>query len=197
MRRTRGNEKPPTKSFHNREATCNSILDATSQLIAETGVDGFTISDVAERGNVNRSLIYYYYRDRTNLISETIRFIVRKSDELRVSSGDGAIEGSIRLYAGHPEIGRLFLHLMLAGRPIPNLTRVMNASKNLERLTAVNSTMVKLDPLLETITCWLLQLAWSNGRQEIARLLGLSVEEADRRFLANARMLSRLISQRS
>ena len=180
-------------SARKREATCNAILDATSQLIAEKGMDGFTMSEVAERGHVNRALIYHYYHDRDNLIFETIRHIVRRYDDMRSALDGDELEQSVRLHIEHPEIARFFFHLMLTGKPLPRLSkRLVNTIEELERLNAA-APRADVDPTFAVISGWLLQLAWSSSRDVMARLLGLPVEEADRRFIANMRAARKLV----
>jgi len=187
-------ETPPSAATRKREATCNAILGATSQLIAEKGVAGFTMSEVAARGKVNRALIYHYYHDRDNLIFETIRYIVNRYDEIRSVPGDDLIEQNIRLHIEHPEIARFFFHLMLTGKPLPKLSRrITSAIEELEKLKAAAAPGSPFDPTFAIIIAWLIQLAWSSGREEIARLLGLPVEEADRRFIEGMRRSSQLI----
>src|SRR3990172_12555243 len=127
------NEPSSPASARKREATCNAILGATSQLIAEKGVDGFTMSEVATRGKVNRALIYHYYHDRDNLIFETVRHIANRYDEIRSTRGDD-IEQNLRMHIEHPEIGRFFFHLMLTGKPLPRLSRrLASAIEELEK----------------------------------------------------------------
>jgi len=189
-----GNQPSSPASARKREATCNAILDATSQLIAEKGVDGFTMSEVATRGHVNRALIYHYYHDRDNLIFETIRHIANRYDEMRAVQDGDELEQYTRLHIEHPEIARFFFHLMLTGKPLPRLNRrLASAIHDLEALKAANAPDSTFDPTFAILTGWLVQLAWGCAREEIARLLGLSVDEADRRFIANVRRSSDLV----
>jgi AcrR family transcriptional regulator len=181
-----GDQASSPASTRKREATCNAILDATSQLIAEKGVDGFSMSDVAVRGKVNRALIYHYYHNRDNLIFETIRYIANRYDEIRSARGEDSLDQNIRLHIEHPEIARFFFHLMLTGKPLPKLSRrITSAIEELEQLKVAAAPESSFDPTFAVITAWLVQLAWACGREEIARLLDLPVEEADRRFIAN------------
>jgi len=183
-------QRPSPAAARKREATCSAMLDATSQLIAEKGVDGFTISDVAERGKVNRSLIYHYFRNRDNLVFETTRLIADRYDAMRSSPEGDQLEQSVRMHIEHPQIGRFFFHLMLRGKPLPKLSRrLTNAIAELDRLKAEHAPGSTLDPTFAVISGWLGQLSWSCGREEIARLLGLPVEDADRRFLAHMRSM--------
>lgn len=179
----------------NREATQNAILEATSQLIAEKGVDGFAMSEVAERGKINRALIYHYYQNRDNLVFETIRYIVQRYEALHGSSGADALERSVRMHIEHPEISRFFFHLLLNGRPIPRLSsRMLQRIDELEKLKEQSGGAVKVDPIFGVVSAWLIQISWSFARDEIARQFNMSVEEADRRLIDYLRMSANQLS---
>jgi AcrR family transcriptional regulator len=168
-----------------REATQKAILEAASALIAEKGVDGFTLSEVAKRGKVNRALIYHYFETRENLVFQAIRYIVTRYEETEPHDGADAVERTIRMHIQHPEVGRFFFQLLLTGRPMPPLSRrILAAIAALERTKADRAPDADFDPQLSVIAGWLAQLSWSFARVEIARLLGMSVEEADERFIA-------------
>jgi AcrR family transcriptional regulator len=179
----------------NREATRGAILEATSQLIAEKGVDGFAMSEVAVRGRINRALIYHYFQNRDNLVFETIRFIVQRYEAMNEGSGTDALERSFRMHIEHPEISRFFFHLMLTGQAIPRLSsRLLEAIGNLEALKEQSGGKLNLDPTFAIMSTWLIQISWSFARNEIARQFGLTVEEADGRMIAQLRSTARLVS---
>lgn len=179
----------------NREATRNAILEATSQLIAEKGVDGFAMSEVAQRGKINRALIYHYFQNRDNLVFETIRFIVQRYEAMNEGSGTDALERSVRMHIEHPEISRFFFHLMLTGQPIPRLSsRLLEAIRNLEELKKQSGGKLTIDPTFAIMSAWLIQISWSFARNEIARQFNLTVEEADERLLAHLRGTAKLVS---
>jgi AcrR family transcriptional regulator len=52
-------------------ATKTAILEATVECLAAAGPEGITLSDVAEKANVNRSTAYEYFKTRENLINQT------------------------------------------------------------------------------------------------------------------------------
>ena len=172
----------------NRNATRNAILEATSQLIDEKGVDGFSMSEVGTRGKINRALIYHHFQNRDNLVFETIRFIVQRYETLSVGSGTDPLERSARMHIEHPEISRFLFHLLLNGQPIPRLSsRLLNGIRDLEAMKQAADPSLPLDATFAVITAWLIQISWSIAREEIARQFGLSVEEADERLVAQMR----------
>jgi AcrR family transcriptional regulator len=171
-----------------REATQKAILDATVALIVEKGIDGFTLSDVAQRGKINRALIYHYFHTRENLVFQAIRYIVNRYEETKPPGGPDAAERSARMHIEHPEIGRFFFQLLLTNRPMPDLSkRIVAAIAAMKQLKVSNTPDGDFDPEMSVMTGWLAQLSWSFARTEIARLLGMTVEEADTRFIASMR----------
>ena len=187
----------PTSAFaRKREATTSAILDATSQIIAERGVDGFTMTEVAQRAKINRSLIYHYFKDRDRLILESIRYLIHRYDHMQPEIGPDAIEGSIRMNLEHPEIGRFFFQLLLNGRPIPSLgQRIISAIEDLERFRQEHAPQVQYDAAMAVLTGALLEMAWPFSRDQVARLLGVGTEEADARFIAHLRRHAGLAMQ--
>jgi AcrR family transcriptional regulator len=183
---------PSSALARRREQTCDAILDATGQLIAEKGADGFTISEVAQRSTVNRALIYHYFKDRDNLVFEAIRHIASRYEPVHPEMGPEAAEHAVRMHIEHPEIGRFFYQMLLSGRPLPSLSRrVFDAIEDLERFRREHAPDSPFDPAFAVVAATLVQLAWGFARDEIARHLGVSVEEADRRFIAQLARTSR------
>lgn len=172
----------------NRETTRGAILQATSELISEKGVDGFSISEVATRGKINRALIYHYFQNRENLIFETIRYIVIQYEAMTSGTGADPIERSTRMHIEHPEISRFLFHLLLNGQPMPRLSsRLLKGIEDLEKIKDAAGPSLPIDPTFAVMAAWLVQISWSIARDEIARQFGMSVEEADQRLIDQLR----------
>lgn len=54
-------------------ATFSSILDASTQIIVERGVQGLNTNLVAERAGVNIGTVYHYFPDKTAIMVELYR----------------------------------------------------------------------------------------------------------------------------
>ncbi len=52
------------RSIRSRKMIYNALID----LIEEKGLDGFTVSDITERADLNRSTFYSHFKDRDHLI---------------------------------------------------------------------------------------------------------------------------------
>ena len=180
---------------HNRQATCEAILAATAAIITEKGLDNFTISEIGRRAEVNRALIYHYYQTRENLITHAVDWIMERYNIPESNlSGDG-VARTARSYIEHPEIGRFVFQLLLSGRPLLRIgERLKEQIAHVELLLhqqfpdAPPSTDSAFSVLILAASCY----AWSFSRQELASVIGLSVEEADDRFVAAVSRMSDL-----
>ena len=175
-------------SARKRETTRNAILNATGALVAEKGIDGFTISEVAQRGQINRALIYHYFQNRDNLIVQAIDHIIRRSEEGEADVSANSVERSVRMYMQHPEVARFFFQLLLTGRPLLRLgERVTDTIAALEQYQREHAPDSSYDLAFGILVLVIAQMAWPFSREEFARLLGVSIEEADERFIAQLR----------
>ena len=183
-------------STRKRETTRNAILEATGALVAEKGIDGFTISEVAQRGQINRALIYHYFQNRDNLVIQAIDHIIRQSEEGEAEVSADSVEQSVRMYIRHPEVARFFFQLLLTGRPLLRLgERITDTIAALEQYKREHAPNSPHDIAFGLLILVLAQMAWPFSREEFARLLGVSVEEADERFIAQLRWASDLAIQ--
>jgi len=188
----------PKRASKKRLATTNAILFATGELIAEKGLDGFTLSDVARRADVNRALIYHYFKNRDNLIVKAIDDIVDRNQE----PGDGeglsanAVESSLRLHIAHPEVAQVFFQLLLKKRPLlglgDRLTETIEAIEDYKRATGIEAPF---DTTFGLIFLVLAQLSWPLSREAFAEVLEISPEEADDRFIDTVRRATELVVQ--
>ena len=175
------------------EATRRAILDAASELIADKGLDGFTISDIAKRAPVNRALIYHYFRDRDNLVTHAIDHLMTRYDTPETMLSGDAVARSARMYIEHPEIGRFIFQLLLGERPLLRLReRFGKLLAHVELMRHQQAPHSVGDPTFGMIVLALSQFSWSFSRKELASILGMSVEEADDRFVEELRRVSEL-----
>jgi len=178
---------------HNRQATCEAILSATAAIITEKGLDNFTISEIGRRAEVNRALIYHYYQNRENLITHAVDWIMERYNITASQLSGDAVAQNARIYIEHPEIGRFVFQLLLSGRPLLRLgERLQEALAHVDLLMRQQFPNTKEDSTFSMVILALSQYAWSFSRQEIANVLGLSVEEADERFIEAQRHVSEL-----
>jgi AcrR family transcriptional regulator len=56
------------------------ILEAATRMIAQAGVRGLRVEQVAEQAGVSTALIYYHFSDRAGLLRETLAFVYDRAD---------------------------------------------------------------------------------------------------------------------
>jgi AcrR family transcriptional regulator len=59
--------------------THDSILQAATALIAESGLGGFSLEAVADRADVSRATLYNHYADRSGLLREVLEPVFRRA----------------------------------------------------------------------------------------------------------------------
>ncbi len=182
----------PTRT-HSRQATCDAILDATAEIITEKGLDSFTISEVARRAEVNRALVYHYYQNRENLITHAIDRIMERYNIVESDLSGEAVARTARSYIEHPEIGRFVFQLLLSGRPLLRLgERLREQLAHIDLLMRKQFPDADADPTFSMVALGFSCFAWSFSRREMASVFGLSLEEADDRFVKEVSRLSDL-----
>ena len=77
---------PPTSRAQRRARTRQAIVAATVAAVAERGVRGMRVEDVAARAGVSTALLYYHYGDRLTLIRAAL-------DEANAQAPSGVLRG--------------------------------------------------------------------------------------------------------
>lgn len=183
-----------TRGTRKRKATMDALLKATGELVAERGIDGFTLSEVSRRSGINRALIYHYFKDRDNLIVEAINDIVSRNQDGREEFDADAVESSLRFAIAHPEVSRVFFQLLLNDRPLLSLgDRLKETADALKRYEEEHNIRPPFDTTFGLILLVLAQFAWPLSRKAVAEILEIPVKEADRRFIETARLSTDLV----
>ena len=78
------------------------ILEAATRMIAQAGVRGLRVEQVAEQAGVSTALIYYHFSDRAGLLRETLAFVYDRADRYTsprpgATDAHGALEQALLL----------------------------------------------------------------------------------------------------
>jgi AcrR family transcriptional regulator len=65
-----------------------TILEAATRMIAQAGVRGLRVEQVAEQAGVSTALIYYHFGDRAGLLRQTLAFIYERADRYTAPGPD-------------------------------------------------------------------------------------------------------------
>ena len=114
-------------------ATFTSILDASTQIIVERGVQGLNTNLVAERAGVNIGTVYHYFPDKTAILVELFRldrsrrlaYLMDKLSEVSETSDldewtSDVLNLALELRRSHPST----IHMRRAFRAVPELVEL-------------------------------------------------------------------------
>lgn len=123
------------------EATQAVLLDAATEVFAETGYHGARVDDIAERAQVNKRMIYAYFGDKEGLYRkvlasyfERVAELARTQEPIRDdprAETEAIIRRYYRVMAEHPRFARLLVWELLSG--LGNAL-IESATPGLERL---------------------------------------------------------------
>ncbi|WP_330181603.1 TetR/AcrR family transcriptional regulator [Nocardia sp. NBC_01503] len=57
------------------------ILEAAVRVVAQRGIRGLRVEELAKEAGVSTALIYYHFRDRAGLVSSTLDFISNRAEQ--------------------------------------------------------------------------------------------------------------------
>ncbi|QIS01376.1 TetR family transcriptional regulator [Nocardia brasiliensis] len=58
----------------------DSILESAARVVAQRGIRGLRVEELAEAAGVSTSLIYYHFKDRAGLLAQTLDFISARAE---------------------------------------------------------------------------------------------------------------------
>ena len=64
-----------------REDTRGRVLQAAQELFAEKGFSGTSVDKIAKAAGVNKALIYYYFKDKNDIVVSLFRNILEEMEE--------------------------------------------------------------------------------------------------------------------
>lgn len=72
------------------------ILDAATTLFAEKGFDAARVDDIAKAANVNKALIYYYFKDKKDILNRLLQTLLDRLSVLSMEFVDQCIVNMIK-----------------------------------------------------------------------------------------------------
>ncbi|MFG1796992.1 TetR/AcrR family transcriptional regulator [Nocardia sp. NPDC049149] len=70
----------------------DSILESAARVVAQRGIRGLRVEELAEAAGVSTSLIYYHFKDRAGLLAQTMDFISARAERYTESEIDAAAD---------------------------------------------------------------------------------------------------------
>ncbi|RLA69357.1 MAG: TetR/AcrR family transcriptional regulator [Epsilonproteobacteria bacterium] len=109
----------PTKQKRDAKKTKQKILTYAMSLFSQKGFNATTVDDIAKAGDVNKALIYYYFKNKAdlyaNVMSESLQEIYENIDAMQSAedSPTEALKQFILSYATFADVHPYFPALLL------------------------------------------------------------------------------------
>jgi AcrR family transcriptional regulator len=108
------------KRVRNPVQTRAKLLQATSDLIAQKGVEALSMKEAARRANVSRAMAYQHFEDRDHLVREAKSWLSGRLMQFISDVSDASVEDSVgevaRLVLNNVEASKLFMADAFAGK---------------------------------------------------------------------------------
>jgi TetR/AcrR family transcriptional regulator len=160
---------PPSRRARAAERKRQTILAAALELFSTLGVDGTSLDRVAERADVSKTNLIYYFASKDVLYEAVLTGVLEDwLDPLSELSADDAPEQAIRRYIqrkmafsrDNPAASRLYCFEMLQGAPVlkhvlrTTLRSLVDAKAGVIRHWIATGAMVAADPHQLIFSLW-------------------------------------------
>lgn len=173
------------------EATHAALLKAARAIMAESGPEALTVSEVAHRAGVNRTTAYQHFRTREDLMGAVLAQVANETSLMLKTdlSPSQLLDSMTEYFLDHPEIARLWMFQMLQNIQLPNRDGWNRYMKAMRTLAASEHAQPGIDPemlgtiLLAALLVWPVRVRSRPGGE-------LDTKRATQRF---TRELKRLL----
>lgn len=146
-----------------REEKVNRIMQATLEVLSKNGYENTTINEIADAAEMSRGLLHYYFKDKEDLVAQSLGFgfgpmwdssvgslaAARSSQDL----ADRMVSVLRKNVKENPDFSALLFEMWVSGRRSERIRRVFNdglaeAIKRLQELLKIASALgiVKIKP---------------------------------------------------
>lgn len=139
-----------------REEKVNRIMQATLEVLSKNGYENTTINEIADAAEMSRGLLHYYFKDKEDLVAQSLGFgfgpmwdssvgslaAARSSQELT----DRMVSVLRKNVKEKPDFSALLFEMWVSGRRSERIRRVFNdglteAIKRLQGLLKIASSL--------------------------------------------------------
>lgn len=115
-------EVAPTSRPRGREAVRSAVLAATHALMAERGIDGFAVRDIADRAGVNHALVHRHFGTKADVLEQVLaaeaaavrEAVAATSLPAADAADDAVVADLLDVLASRPTYWRALVHAVLA-----------------------------------------------------------------------------------
>lgn len=177
------------------EATHEALLKAARAIMAESGPEALTVSEVAHRAGVNRTTAYQHFRTREDLMGAVLAQVANETSLMLKTdlSPSWLLDSMTEYFLNHPEIARLWMFQMLQNIQLPNRDGWNRYMKAMRALADSDRAQPGIDPemlgtiLLAAVLVWPLRVrSRSEGEADAKRATQRFTRELKRLLLFGA-----------
>jgi AcrR family transcriptional regulator len=132
--------------------TQERILEATRSLLAETGLEGFTLKGICERAGVLPGSFYNLFETKEEAVITVVRQALEAVDPDPAHRGRDTVEELVEAYIdfieGQPVLARIYIQLAVAGSADDHRLRGRILRHNANRLDRFTQGLLRSRPRL-------------------------------------------------
>ncbi|WP_417596437.1 TetR/AcrR family transcriptional regulator [Oceanospirillum sp.] len=179
-----------TKQAINREMLESRILRSAEVVFAERGFSGASMERIAERANISKQNLIYYFSNKDLLykrvLQETLNIWIDKLQLLELSEADPEtsirhyVKAKMQLSRDYPYGSKVFAHEIIGGAPVLRPYLVSDLKPQFERdINVVNSWINKgfinkIDPPYFFFMVWATTQSYADFSTQMEILMGQS-----------------------
>jgi AcrR family transcriptional regulator len=95
------------------------IIDATGELLAETGLDGTTLKAICERAGIQAGSFYNLFASKDEAVLRVVRHAINAVDPHPAGEGpdtvDELVDAYVRFITEQPTVARIYLQIAVRG----------------------------------------------------------------------------------
>ncbi|MBJ8346655.1 TetR/AcrR family transcriptional regulator [Antrihabitans sp. YC2-6] len=142
----------------------DAILRASAKAIAERGIRGLRVNDVAEVASVSPGLLYYHFKDREGLLDAALKYINDRARAYRTEGDESADSARARL--AHALLGEI--------QERPDVVENSLAWNEL-RASAVYEVALR-EPLARTTAAWVADIAEAISQAQLEGSIATGID---------------------
>lgn len=197
-----------TKQAINREILESRILRSAEVVFAERGFSGASMERIAERANISKQNLIYYFANKDLLykrvLQETLNIWIDKLQLLELSEADPEtsirhyVKAKMQLSRDYPYGSKVFAHEIIGGAPVLKPYLVSDLKPQFERdIKVVNSWINKgfinkIDPAYFFFMIWSTTQSYADFSTQMEILMGQS-QLQDEGYLRAEKAVTELI----
>lgn len=185
-----------------------NILRAAEHVFARAGFTGATMAEIAERAQVPKSNLHYYFKSKKSIyravLSNILTLWLAQTDSIHEDNDPATalkdyISAKMQLSVTHPDASRVFANEVIHGAP--EIGDYLRGDLRLlvERKSAViqhwiaQGKMMPIDPKLLFFTIWAATQTYADFDTQICAVLGVASMDEQQMQLATSQLTDILL----